>query len=220
MVLPAASLAIQRMVDTVTSVPWNVLKHMEQTLLWSVPPEPKGPKWADDVFTASKGVSISAVLACIEDELTDSCSSGLFSSGEDAGWSSDEVSLDGDSDDEDSASYSYQGERWYWAPPSSTNSVRSYEDKYETASQRSADLDEFGLEHGDEHYRRPTMYAMPTIDFTADGVVDSWVHRYGSSKADFTYVATVSDCNSDDDDESHQTRAVSPQLAGFYIPVL
>jgi hypothetical protein len=220
MVLPAASLAIWRMVDAVTTMPWNVLKHMEQTLLWSVPPEPKGPKWADDVFTSSKGVSISAVLACIEDELTDSCSSGLFSSDEDADWSSDDVSLDGYSDDESddrSVSCAYEGERWYWSPPpSSTNSVHSYEDKYETASQRSADLDEFGLEHGDEHYRRPTMYAMPSIDFN-DGVVDSWVDRYGSSKADFTYVAMLPDCSSD---EEFQPRALPPQLAGFYIPVL
>ncbi|KAL3672443.1 hypothetical protein V7S43_003125 [Phytophthora oleae] len=212
MVLPAATLAIQRMVDTVTTMPWSVLKHMEQTLLWSVPPEPKGPTWADDVFTASKTVSISTVLSCIEDELTDSCSSGVFSSDEDADWSDDEVSL---SDDEDDV-YAYQGERWYWTPPSSTNSVQSFEEKYETASQRSADLDEFGLEHGDEHYRRPTMYAMPSIDFSAGGVVDSWVDRFGSSKADFTYVATVPDCSSDDKEQE----VLPPPLAGFYIPVL
>ncbi|GMF11863.1 unnamed protein product [Phytophthora lilii] len=221
MVLPTATLAIRRMVDTVTTMPWSVLKQMEQTLLWSVPPEPKGPKWADDVFTAKKVVAMSAVLACIEDELTDSCSSGLFSSDEDADWSSDEVSLDGYSDDEETsscASYAYQGERWYWSPPSSTNSVQSYEEKYETASQRSADLDEFGLEHGDEHYRRPTMYAMPSIDFGTDGVVDTWVDRYGSSKADFTYVATVPE--SDSDEEPQQPRALPPHLAGFYIPVL
>ncbi|KAL4160747.1 hypothetical protein PRNP1_001309 [Phytophthora ramorum] len=200
------------MVDTVTTMPWSVLKHMEQTLLWSAPPEAKGPKWADDVFTASKADSI---LASIDDELTDSCSSGVFSGDEDADWSSDEVSLDGYSDDEDTrVSYAYEGERWLWSPPSSTNSVDSYEDKYETASQRSADLDEFGLEHGDEHYRRPTMYAMPSIDFGADGIVDSWVDRYGSSKSDFTYVATVPEV------EAQQTHTLPPQLAGFYIPLL
>ncbi|KAF4036055.1 hypothetical protein GN244_ATG11871 [Phytophthora infestans] len=107
MVLPAATLAIRRMVYTVTTIPWSVLKHVEQTLLWSVPPEPTGPQWADDVFTASK---IATVMACIEDDLTDSCSSGMFSSDEDADWSSDEVSLDGNSDDEDSDSYAYQGD--------------------------------------------------------------------------------------------------------------
>ncbi|KAE9043589.1 hypothetical protein PR003_g3477 [Phytophthora rubi] len=221
MVLPAATLAIRSVVDTVTTMPWSVLKHMEQTLLWSVPPEPKGPKWADDVFTATKGVSISAVLACMEDELTDSCSSGVFSSDEGADWSSDEVSLDGYSDDEDAediSSCNYQGERWIWTPPSSTNSARSYEDKYETINQRCADLDEFALERGDDHHRRPTMYAMPSIDFGADGVVDSWVDRYGSSRSDFTYVATVPELNSDD--ESQELRALPPHLAGFYIPVL
>ncbi|GMF55190.1 unnamed protein product [Phytophthora fragariaefolia] len=223
MVLPAASLAIRSVVDTVTTMPRSVLKHMEQTLLWSVPPEPKGPMWADDVFTTTKSVSIAAVVACIEDELTDSCSSGVFSSDEDAGWSSDEVSIDGCSDDEDEdnascASYAYQGERWYWTPPSSTNSVQSYEEKYETASQRSADLDEFGLEHGDDHYRRPTMYAMPSIDFGMDGVVDSWVDRYGSNRPDFTYVATLPE--RDSDNESQEPRALPPHLAGFYIPLL
>ncbi|EGZ24731.1 hypothetical protein PHYSODRAFT_464599, partial [Phytophthora sojae] len=165
-------------------------------------------------------------LACMEDELTDSCSSGVFSSDENGDWSSDEVSLDGYSDDEDadddddtSSMYAYQGERWYWTPPSSTNSVQSYEDKYETASQRSADLDEFGLERADEHYRRPTMYAMPSIDFGSDGVVDSWVDRYGSSRSDFTYVATVPDAI--DTDEAQEPRhELPPHLAGFYIPVL
>ncbi|ETI40275.1 hypothetical protein F441_14184 [Phytophthora nicotianae CJ01A1] len=208
MVLPAATLAIQRAVDAVTTMPWSVLKHVEQTLLWSVPPEPTGPQWADDVFTAAK---ISTVLSSIEDELTDSCSSGVFSSDEDADWSSDEVSLDGDSDDEDEM-YAYQGERWYWTPPSSLNSVQSFEEKYESLSQRSADLEEFGLERGDEHYRRPTMYAMPSIDFASGGVVDSWVDRYGSSKDDFTYVATLPK----DDEESQEPHIVQ----GFYIPVL
>ncbi|ETN04940.1 hypothetical protein PPTG_14674 [Phytophthora nicotianae INRA-310] len=189
-------------------MPWSVLKHVEQTLLWSVPPEPTGPQWADDVFTAAK---ISTVLSSIEDELTDSCSSGVFSSDEDADWSSDEVSLDGDSDDEDEM-YAYQGERWYWTPPSSLNSVQSFEEKYESLSQRSADLEEFGLERGDEHYRRPTMYAMPSIDFASGGVVDSWVDRYGSSKDDFTYVATLPK----DDEESQEPHIVQ----GFYIPVL
>ncbi|POM79681.1 Hypothetical protein PHPALM_2587 [Phytophthora palmivora] len=216
MVLPAATLAIQRVVDTVTTMPWSVLKQMEQTLLWSVPPEPSGPKWADDVFTASKKVSISAALSSIEDELTDSCSSGMFSSDEDADWSSDEVSLDGYSDDEDNTSVlcPYEGERWYWTPPSSMNSTQSYEEKYETLSQRSADLDEFGLEHGDDHYRRPTMYAMPSIDFAEDGVVDSWVDRYGANKTDFTYVATVPETISVDNESQ------GPQRVGFYIPVL
>ncbi|KAG1705243.1 hypothetical protein DVH05_004175 [Phytophthora capsici] len=214
MVLPAATFALQRVVDTVTTMPWSVLKHMEQTLLWSVPPEPKGPTWADDVFTASK--ALSTALSCIEDDLTDSCSSGVFSSDEDADWSDDDVSVDGYSDDEDEDQVSaYQGERWYWTPPSSTNSVQSFEEKYETASQRSADLDEFGLEHGDEHYRRPTMYAMPSIDFSVDGVVDSWVDRFGANKADFTYVATVSDCTSDDEEQE-----LAPSHPGFYIPVL
>ncbi|KAI9990271.1 hypothetical protein PInf_021081 [Phytophthora infestans] len=126
-------------------------------------------------------------MACIEDDLTDSCSSGMFSSDEDADWSSDEVSLDGNSDDEDSDSYAYQGDEY-------------------------VNLEEFGLERGDEYYRRPTMYAMPSIDFASGGVVDSWVDRFGSSKADFTYVA---DSNSDGD-ESQEPCIV----AGFYIPVL
>ncbi|KUF95649.1 Geranylgeranyl transferase type-2 subunit alpha [Phytophthora nicotianae] len=108
--------------------------------------------------------------------------------------------------------YAYQGERWYWTPPSSLNSVQSFEEKYESLSQRSADLEEFGLERGDEHYRRPTMYAMPSIDFASGGVVDSWVDRYGSSKDDFTYVATLPK----DDEESQEPHIVQ----GFYIPVL
>ncbi|OWZ09663.1 LOW QUALITY PROTEIN: hypothetical protein PHMEG_00017599 [Phytophthora megakarya] len=193
MVLPTVTLAlhVQRVVDTVTTMPWSILKQVEQTLLWSVPPEPTGPRWADNVFIASKKISIS----CIEDELTDSCNSGMFSSDEDVDWSSDEVSLDGYSDDDDDSSMfsmlslpPYEAERWYWTPPSSMNSTKLQ--KYETASQRSADLDEFGPEHGDERYRRrPTMYAMPSIDFSADGVVDLWVDRYGANKADFTYLA-------------------------------
>ncbi|POM67396.1 Hypothetical protein PHPALM_16617, partial [Phytophthora palmivora] len=94
------------------------------------------------------------------------------------------------------------------------NSTQSYEEKYETLSQRSADLDEFGLEHGDDHYRRPTMYAMPSIDFAEDGVVDSWVDRYGANKADFTYVATVPETISVGNESQ------GPQRVGFYIPVL
>ncbi|EEY63685.1 uncharacterized protein PITG_02157 [Phytophthora infestans T30-4] len=154
-------------------------------------------------------------MACIEDDLTDSCSSGMFSSDEDVDWSSDEVSLDGNSDDEDSDSYAYQGERWYWTPPSSMNSMQSFEEKYDSSSQRSVNLEEFGLERGDEYYRRPTMYAMSSIDFASGGVVDSWDDRFGSSKADFTYVATLPDSNSDGD-ESQEPCIV----AGFYIPVL
>ncbi|UIZ20477.1 hypothetical protein KXD40_000836 [Peronospora effusa] len=187
---------------------------MEHTLLWSVPPEPKGTQWADDVFTAIKAVSLSEV---IEDEPTDDCSSGMFSSDDDADWSTDDGSLDGCSADEDSDSFvsdAYQGERWFWSPPSSMNSIQSYEDKNETASQRSADMNEFGLERSDADYGRPTMYAMPSIDSKKDAIVDAWVDRYGSSKDDFTYVATVSDY--DLDDGSQEPTLVT----GFYIPQL
>ena len=212
MVLPATTLTIQKVVDIVSRMPWSILKRMEETLLWSVPPEPKGPQWADDVFTALKAVSLSEMA---EDEPTDDCSSGMFSSDDDADWSTDDGSLDGCSADEDSDSFvsnAYQGERWFWSPPSSVSSIQSYDDKNETASQRSADMDEFGLERSD--CRRPTMYAMPSIDFRKDAIIDAWVNRYGSSKDDVTYVATGCDSNLDDGPQE-------PMLAtGFYIPQL
>ncbi|CAH0482278.1 unnamed protein product [Peronospora belbahrii] len=162
-------------------------------------------------FVVSGGTSV-------DDESTDGCSSGMFSSDEDADWSSDEVSFDNYSDEETTDLLMldvYQGERWFWSPPSSMNSIQSYEDKYETASQRSADLDEFGLELSDKYYRRPTMYAIPSVDFKSDGVIDTWVNRYGSSKDDFTYVPTVPD--DDDLDNGSQDSIVA---TGFYIPQL
>ncbi|CAI5710924.1 unnamed protein product [Peronospora destructor] len=159
---------------------------MEQTLLWSV----------------------------TEGEPTDDCSSAMFSSGDDADWSTDDGSLGGCSADEDSDSFvsdAYQGERWFWSPPSSVNSIQSYEDKNETASQHSADMDESGLELSDTDYRRPTMYAMPSIDFKKDAIIDAWVNRYGSSKDDYTYVVTVPE------DNGFQEPAL---VTGFYIPQL
>lgn len=213
--LPTSSTAIRRLFDTVAAMPWSALKSVEETLLWSVPPEPKGPKWADDVFTPCKAMSMPLLLEAPShdegDELTDSCSSTYSSDEEVAEWSSDDGLDESWMDDGDE--YAYAGERWYWSPPpSSTRSDASWqEEKYETASQRSADLDELELEHADEHYRRPTMYAMPSMDF---GAVDSWVDRYGSSRSDVAYVATLK-C-----ELSEAFQPLPPSTNGFYIPKL
>ncbi|KAG7388646.1 hypothetical protein PHYBOEH_007771 [Phytophthora boehmeriae] len=214
MVLPVPAATIRRMIDTVAAIPWSALKSVEETLLWSVPPEPRGPKWADDVFTSAKTVSMPLLLEAFDDgdELTDSCSSGSYSSDGDeiVEWSSDEESLDEGWVD-DGEPFAYEAERWYWSPPNSTK-IDTTGQHYEAISQGRADLGDYELELGDEHYRRPTMYAMPSMDFSA---VDTWVDRYGSNKTDVAYVATVLES-----DQNQEPQPSMPSVSGFYIPVL
>ncbi|KAI9923299.1 hypothetical protein PsorP6_001612 [Peronosclerospora sorghi] len=172
-----------------------------QRLWWNFPNEPneanepKGPKWADEVFTALSDVVFT------DDELTESCSSGTYSSDEDAGYSSDEdagYSSDFDVSVERTLLFvSYESERWFWSPPNSTR-IESFGAKYETVSQCTIAS---GVDR--DTYRRSTIYAMPSVDVRTDRVIDSWVDRYGSSKEDVSYVCH---CTSD--------------YGGFYIPQL
>ncbi|RLN93386.1 hypothetical protein BBJ28_00014652 [Nothophytophthora sp. Chile5] len=202
---------LRNTLSVVLMAPWSALKLMERTLLYSLPlaAEPMGPKWADDVFPAAKmelrlGIRRSFLN---DDELTDSCSSGSSSGGEEAEWSSEEGSLDGNWTDGGS-SCTFEGDRWYWRPTNPRESdVRGQYEEDEAVEVGPA-------------APRLTMYAMPSMDLGASKLVDAWIERYGSTQSGVAYIATRPQPSDHLDDASQQHDPQASELGGFYIPVL